>query len=324
MKKINLISAAMLICCVSFFNVSCKKNTASDTTVVEESAQARVQSGDNEMISGETDAVDDNVNNAIANSERLCGAGNVFSGSPFTMPDATIVFPTASSARLSINFNGNYVGGCKKRNGTIHVDLLQGKRWVDTGAVLKYTFVNFKVEDICRNRSVTINGERYVTNVSGGNLFRLKNNMIDSLIHKVRTGTLGLEATFTDSSGSKTAVWNIARRTVIRQEMGNYFFKVDGDTTVNGKDSTESWGTTRFGKAYQSVISNSIRANTVCYLWRPKSGEVQHFVGNSKAVVTFGTNALGVPVLGPNCPEYFKVAITTGAGNTYTSINKYR
>jgi hypothetical protein len=325
MKTYNL-KTIYTLCFFVIALTACKKNTTT-ATVVEETTQAKVQSDDASIFAGETESADDDVNNAAATSERFCGVGNVYN-IPFTLLDGTITLPTATSSKLYITYNGNNVGTCKKRTGTITIELVNGTRWVDVGAILKYTFINFKVENICTNRSIKINGERYVTNVSGGNLFKLRNGIITSLKHKIRTGSTGLQATFTDStSNALTAIWNIARLTTIEYDASNnrYYFNAAGDTTIYNKANTESWGTTRYGNSYQTVYSTSVKANTGCKLWRPTAGELIHYVNNTTISVKYGLNILGNPVGANDCAEYFKVNWLLANGTTGSSpLTPYR
>lgn len=325
MKTIHLKWMIATVICFSLVTISCKKTSVNDA-IVEESTQARVQTDDATMVDGETESADDDVNNAAAASERFCGIGNVFN-SPFSLADATITTSapgTASKITIVYNGNTNPNSPCRKRTGTIVIDLLNAPKWVEPGATLKYTFINFKVENTCTNRSVTINGERFVTNVKGGNLFRLHNNMVDSLQHRIRTGTIGLEATFTDSSGTKTAVWNVARSTTIKNIAATYFFTTTGDTTIGSYNNTESWGTTRFGSAYQTIFSGAVKANTNCKLWKPTAGEVIHHVGNFTSTVKFGLNAQGNPVGVGDCAGFFRVTWLLSNGNSSSALLAYK
>jgi len=317
MKPINLKWTVFMLCCFSLITISCKKNTANNDTLIDESTQARVQSEDATSVNGETESVDDDVNNTVASSARFCGLGNVFAIGNHLPPDADTSNPGNTANRIIITYNGTSIG-CRKRTGTITIDLLNAPKWVETGAILKYTFTNFKVENICTNRSVKINGERYVTNVNGGNLVRLKAGLVPILKHKIRTGTIGLEATFTDSSGSRTAVWNVARLTTINYLTDNYYFNAAGDTTINNKPATESWGTTRFGNPYQTVFASPIKSNTLCKLWKPTAGNVIHSVGNFNANVVFGLNASGNPVGLNDCATHYKVTWTLANGTSST------
>jgi hypothetical protein len=319
MKSVNLKWAVVSLCCFSLIATSCKKNTSNNDATVDESTQARVHSDDATTVSTETESVDDDVNNTVASSARFCGLGNVFGIGNHLPYDADTSNPGNTANRIIITYNGTTIG-CRKRTGTVTIDLLNAPKWVEAGAILKYTFTNFKVENVCTNRSVRINGERYVTNVNGGNLVRLKAGLVPMLKHKIRTGVIGLEATFTDSSGSKTAVWNVARLTTITYATNNnsYYLDAAGDTTIANKPATESWGTTRFGNPYQTVFTAPVKANTFCRLWKPTAGVVTHSVGNYNALVEFGLNASGNPV-GPNdCATHYRVTWTLANGTNST------
>ncbi|MBS4043836.1 MAG: hypothetical protein KGZ59_08485 [Chitinophagaceae bacterium] len=319
MKTFNFKTALILVCCFSLFSIACKKAT-SDVNVTDE-VQASVQSDDDEMFQSETETVDDDITNSLSSSARFCGAGNVFVGGNFLPPDVDTSNPGNIANRMVFTFNGT-VHGCRKRTGTITVDLLYANKWIEPGATLRIKFTNFKVEDVCRNRSITINGERLNTNVNGGNLFRLSINQISMLRHRIRTGTIGIEATFTDSSGSKTAVWNVAKNktATFTVNPNKYNFEVSGDTTINGKVNTAAWGTTRFGKSYQTVYTSSVKSNTHCKVWRPTSGLVAHTVGAQTVQVVYGLNAQGNPVGPGDCATHFKVYWT----NNNTSVTNSR
>ncbi len=321
MKTINLKKALMMICCVALFSVACKKAT-SDDLIPDEPTQARVQSDDAALVQGETESVDDDVSGALSSSAKFSGDGNVFAASSenfSTDMDTTNVGNNAS--RTIITYSGT-LNGCRKRTGTITIDLLNAHRWIMPGATIRIKFTNYKVENVCTNRSVTINGERFLTNVYGGNRYTLKKGISALLKHRVRTGAFGIEAKFTDSSGIKTAVWNVAKLTQITFNtipgtiLGKYNFSINGDTTINGRANTESWGTTRFGTPYQTVFTSPIQANTVCKLWKPTSGEVKHHTGSHFSMVNFGLNSNGLPVGAGDCATHFRVSWTNLANPT--------
>ncbi len=324
MKQVKCFST---ICAVAFALAitGCKKNANEANTVTEDVVEAKFHSDDAATFDGETDAVDDDVNNIASSSAKFCGAANIFGGGVSHIPEGV---DTASSAntesRIVVTFGGTMpTGSCRKRTGKIIIDLLYKSRWVEAGAVLKYTFVDFKVEDICKNKSIKLNGERYVTNVNGGNLVRLKAGFVNSLVHKVRNGASGLTVTFTDSTGTKTANWNAARRTEIKFDSASngFYFTVNGDTTLNGVANTASWGNTRNGKTYTTVINTAIKSNTNCKLWRPTAGFITHTVGTFPFTVQYGLNASGT-VVTSGCATNYKVSWTIGGGGS--SLIAYR
>lgn len=319
MKKILTICA----CSVALLTISCKKTSTSDTTT-EDITEAKVHSEDAVTFDGESDAIDDDVNNTAASSAKFCG-NNIFAPGANRIPfDADTTNSGNTPTRIILTFNGNVAtGSCRKRTGTITIDLLNAPRWVESGAVLRYTFTNFKIQDICKNKSIMFNGERYVTNVNGGNLVRLKMGLVNSLVHKIRNGANGMNVTFTDSSSTKTAVWNAARRNEIKFDSTNngFYFTCNGDTTLNGVANTASWGNTRNGKAYTLVVNNVVKSNTICKLWRPTAGATTNTVGNFSFTTLFGLDAQGNAVTS-GCATHYKVSWTIGGGGS--SIVAYK
>jgi hypothetical protein len=323
MKK-QLFAACFLLCTsFSTLLVSCSKSGA-DKDEVSIETQMQVQSEDSEMISSETEAVDDDAANTVSSSIRFCGVGNILN-TGLLSTDTDTTNPEGGARTITISFNGR-VNGCRKRTGSITVELINATRWIEPGATLKLTFNNFKVENVCRNRSVAITGQRFLTNVNGGNHFRLQQGLVNALMHKVRTGVNGLTATFVDSTGTKNANWNVAKTiSITYTNMPRKFnYEVVGDTTINAKSNTEAWGNSRFGRSYQTVINNTIKSNTLCGLWRPTSGTVSHFIASSSVQVAFGLNVLGNPVGIGDCANFFKVTLTGASGTSNSRVLPYR
>ena len=324
MKKQIFKGYFLLVCSFTLLMFSCKKSTSVEDEVVTEEVQMQVQSEDAEMVTSETESVDDDATNTASSSARFCGPGNILGGGALAF-DTDTTNPGGGARTITITYNGN-VNGCRKRTGSITIELLYATRWIEPGATLKVTFNNFKVENVCRNKSVSISGQRFITNVNGGNHFKLQQNAVNSLRHRVRTGTTGLTATFTDSSGTKTANWNVARTTVITHTNApnKFNYETVGDTTINSKANTEAWGSSRFSRPYQTVINNAIKANTFCRLWRPVAGSVTHYVGSSNVQVAFGLNASGNPVGTNDCAGFFKVTYTNASGVSNSRVLPYR
>ncbi|MBK7958497.1 MAG: hypothetical protein IPK03_10540 [Bacteroidetes bacterium] len=92
--------------------------------------------------------------------KRICGA-------TIDSSKANAAIPT-----LYINFDGTTECQypARIRSGQIQIELIQGKRWSDKGAVLKVSHNNYKVKFTnLNNRSFTINGFKTLTNVDGFN-----------------------------------------------------------------------------------------------------------------------------------------------------------
>ena len=317
-KKTSWLLLAGLVIIGSVVAVSCKKavDAVVDNVDASNTSKAKTQSIDASFVNGETDQTDNDVNNSASASAKMSGAGN--NNTSNGVPDASID-SSSSLKTITINYNGTQVG-CKKRTGSITVDLISGNRWVDVGAVIKYTFNNFKVFNTCTNKSVTISGTRTVTNVLGGNLYTLALLRSPKLTHKVRAS---YNVTFVDSNGTtKTAQWNVARKTDIIYANSFFGFTSSGDTTYSGLSSVESWGTTRDGYNYTTQFTTPIVSNTGCGVWKPTAGVVIHTVASFPFTVQYGLDASGNQVTA-GCAAYYKVSWLTIAGATVSALFPY-
>ncbi len=317
-KKTSWLLFLAVILVGSVISISCKKTieNLTDSLDATNATSAKTQSSDVSLVNSETDQTDNDVNSITSASAKMSGAGNTTSSG---VGDVTID-SSSSFKTLRVTFNGTQ-NGCKKRTGTITIDLISGNRWVDVGAVLQYTFTNFKVFNVCTNKSITINGVRKMTNISGGNIFKLTTGSIAKLTHQIRAE---YKVNFTDSLGnSDSALWHVARKTDIVYGLNVYGFTFSGDTTLNSISNVESWGTTRKGASYVTAFPTPVVSNTSCGLWKPTAGVVTHTVGIFPFTVQYGVDAAGNQVSPPNCAGYYKVTWINVAGNTVSAIISY-
>ncbi len=321
-KKLSWLLLVTVVIVSSVAIVSCKKTIENITNSVDNTnaASAKTQSADASLVNPEMEQTDNDVDNVVSTSAKMCGAGNIFTNTTNVLPPDVTVDATTSKQTLTITFNGTLYGGCRKRTGTITVDLNNASRWIDSGAVLHYTFTNFKVVNTCTNKTITINGYRELTNLSGGNFFTLTTFKTLKLTHKIR-GNYSLA--FTDASGNTdSANWNVARNTTITYSNPTYTVLTSGDTTISGIQQVESYGTTRNGSSYTTAFTTSIMSNTTCGLWKPTAGVVAHKVGLFAFGVQYGVDSTGTQVLS-GCAGYYKISWPTVAGTTATAIIPY-
>ena len=326
-KKTTFLLLAVIVIVSSITIISCKKaadavvNTVDNTNAT----NAKTQSSDASFVTSETDQADNDVNNTASACARVNHNGPVATsnGVPYNA-DTSSTF----AGVITINYHGQIGTTCRSRTGSITIQLISGNKWSDTGAVLQYTFNNYKVTNNCNGKSVTINGTRTITNLSGGNVYTITLAGYPSTIkHKVRAN---YTAAFTDSASTtvKTANWNVARQTTISYLVGLYSISTSGDTTYNGVANTESWGTTRNGDTYTTVFALPVTNNTYCglpYVGRPTSGTVAYTVGSFAFTVQFGLTATGTPAaLGTCIPiYYYMVTWPTVAGTTASIMVPY-
>jgi hypothetical protein len=312
MKK-TILMATIVAFVSSTTLFGCKKISETLTTLAD-IEESKIMAEDAAFTNAESDVSENEINNTVASSERFCGQGAFFNNGSKPL-DADTSFGANGAKKITFTFNG-VSQNCKKRTGIITVELLNKAKWIEAGAVLKYVFINFKVQNICNGKSITVNGERFVTNVSGGNLFTISKTTFTPLIHKIRTGTNGLAVTFTDSTSTKTANWNVARKTTINfagtAATPIYKFSFAGDTTIGNYANLESWGTNRNGKTYKTVFTNAVDANTACGLHKPTAGLVAHTVNSFNFNVLLGLDISGAAV-STGCAGYYKVSWASGS-----------
>jgi len=316
---ILVISAAVVI--------SCKKATTSavvNTVDNTSETNAKTQSSDASFVTSETDQADNDVNNTASACARVNKNGPVATSNG--VPSNADTSSTFAGV-ITINYHGQIGTTCRTRTGSITIQLMSGNKWSDSGAVLQYTFNNYKVTNNCNGKTVTLNGTRTITNLTGGNVYTitLAGNS-STIVHKVRAN---YTAAFTDSASTtvKTAVWNVARKTTISYLVGLYSISTAGDTTYNGIANTESWGTTRNGDAYTTVFTLPVTNNTYCglpYIGRPTSGTVEYTVGSLAFNVQYGLTASGTPAAVGSCiPVYYYQVTCTISTGTYTAMVPY-
>jgi hypothetical protein len=178
-----------------------------------------------------------------------------------------------------------------------HVDIL----WYMPGATVLVQIINFHVTHVATGRSITINGVKTHTNVTGGYLIQLGYG-IDVIIHK----THGFMTITFDDNTNRT--WNIARRCVYTGTLGEFVLAVDGFGQVGTYTNLVTWGVARNGDQFYISIPQSVEYKEVCS-WDPVSGisNIDIPSGNKGATLTFGYDSNNQPITPGDCPTKYKV-----------------
>jgi hypothetical protein len=324
MKKVIYLLAILTIAFAG-----CKKNRAfkkEDGKTAEEVQQ--VQAHADAAINDATNAASQVVK---LSGQRIGNSAEVAALNQLTFPcGATIDTLNANEGFVVINYDDVTACNNRRRGGSVKLQILNyssGIRWKDAGAVLQITFTNYKVTRVSDGKSIKLNGVANVTNVSGGNVFRMAAPTgswlavnYTSVVHTVEASSLNV--TFDES---QTAVWNINRKfTYTCPVQFNASFsntpvfecKGEGTGSNNGISNLENWGTTRNGNAFTNQVVTPVVWNTSCGAHAPLAGKLNLKVQEQQfdLVVTLGVNAQGNPVsVGLNqCPYGLKVEWTYG------------
>lgn len=271
----------------------------------------------------ELDQTDTDINNSLSD---IPAFGKKESGAEFfSSPLCGCTIDSSEIANKILYFNFDGVTPCfspsRTRSGRIKVELTSGNYWKDPGSVITETFIDFKITRLSDNKSIKFNGVKTLENINGHNWITF---LLSQSSYKYRERAFNVDVTF---DNNQQAVWNSARTIEWSwlQASGNIparlAFEADGDTSLNGYTTVDSWGTNRFGSTFTTYYNTSINSNTYCGLWRFTSGELVHHVDNNDFTLTLGVDQNGNPS-SLNCAYGFKVEWTNG-NNSYDVVLSY-
>jgi hypothetical protein len=312
-KQITLLSVAILS--IGLFFTSCKKEKAT-TDTTDDATQLQVQSDDQARFSGESDAADDDANVALETY-----GGSYVGARPLTpLPircDADVAVDTTVNPRtITITYSGATCGNANRtRTGSIVLSFDAGFRWSAAGSQYNITYNNLKITRLSDNKSITINGTKTITNVSGGKLANLSS--LGTITHTVTSA--GMSVTF--DNGSQRS-WQVARQREFTYNDG-VVISITGIAPASVGTGVAEWGTNRFGRAFQSAILQPLVLKQNCD-FRLVSGQVQHTGFFVTTTTTFGLDAQGNAVT--SCPVgsyYLKNVWVAVNGQTRTYIGPY-
>lgn len=244
------------------------------------------------------------------------GAGLKNGGMPcnVTVDTAQIIGDTLY---VYLTYNGENCNGTRIREGQIVVKKKVGTYWGMEGAQVVVDFINFKVTRVANGKSVTLNGTKIFTNVTGGGL-RLLGHLYTSIVHR-ETGFL--EATINDSV---TRTWNMALQKTYTGAMGTLEVTLAGTGSANGYDNLAWWGINRAGEQFYTSILEPIVHRQTCG-FDPVSGKKFHNIPseNKSATFTAGYDANGNLVPDGDCPTHYRLDWVKGinSGTLYLPLH---
>ena len=321
MKKLIILSMGLLLGSSLLFT-ACKKDKTSDTEITNE---AEMQSNDQALVADQTDDVSTDVSTMSENVGAISGfsAGSnpsniVNTPIPyFPSPcNATVTYDTANSVRTwTITYNGLNCAGTRTRTGVVTASIPAGVRWKDAGAQITVSYVNLKITRVSDGKSITVNGNIVITNVSGGLLRNLATN--SPITHTISSSNMSI--TF-DNGSQRT--WSIAKQRVFTYNNG-MVITTTGTHTDGATTGISEWGTNRFGNPFVTQITSPMVIRQDCN-FRLTSGAIKHSRLVRTVDVTFGLDANGNPTSCPGTGNYYmKIVWTNASGTTVTLIRPY-
>ncbi|MFM2359375.1 MAG: hypothetical protein RLY16_1368 [Bacteroidota bacterium] len=308
-KQFRLLGVAILA--LGLFFSSCKK----DSSGTNEAEEFKVQSDDQSRFSNETDEV---TTDAVTAVENMGGSYNGETPLSPLLPsicNTTVTIDTVSVPRkITITYNGLNCAGTRIRTGNVVISFAPGFRWNQPNAQYSVAYQNLKITRVLDNKSITINGEKTIKNVTGGRLRNLATSGT-SVVHEITSS--GMSITFDNGT---VRSWQLARRRTFSYNNG-IVTTVEGIAPQGG--GVAEWGTTRFGAEFTNSITQPLVFKQSCN-FRLVSGQTTHVRGGRSSVVTFGLDASGNPITDcPSGPFYYKLVYTGLNGNSITVIAPY-
>jgi hypothetical protein len=294
---------------VSLFFTSCQKDSSSGGNE-DFTQEASTHNDDASRVSAEIDAAAGDADLVLEST-----AGFTARDPQSIICDASVAVDTMTNPRtITITYNGTNCLGDRTRTGVIVISMAQGVRWKNAGAAVSINFQNFKITRVSDNKSITINGTKTYTNVSGGLLLNLAT--LGTITHTITSSNMSI--TF-DNNSQRT--WQIARQHVFTYNNG-VVITTTGTHTEGNITGVAEWGTNRFGRAFTTSITTPVVIRQSCN-FRITAGKVTHVVPAFTSSATFGLDASGNATTCPAGTFYAKLEWTGPAGNTHSTLIPY-
>ncbi|NJN27504.1 MAG: hypothetical protein HC819_16780 [Cyclobacteriaceae bacterium] len=186
------------------------------------------------------------------------------------------------------------------RNGGISLTLVSGESVEAKNSVVKVTYTNFTVTDTNTGKYVEYNGERFITNLSGGKFKYLKKND-PPVVHKVRSYNFKINYNGTGEITENTARYKVLDKI---NHFAGYQMTIYPDTVINGMNVAD-WGTLKNGKPYYHIIHEPIVYQSCARHCRYINGvRSKKVVGGRETFTVFGVTAQG--------EEFFNTCLSYG------------
>ncbi len=253
-------------------------------------------SKDDDNITASSDDAENELNSLIATG------GNLKSTEAIPC-NATLdsVVTANDTISMYVTYNGLSCNGKRLRTGNTIIKKAVGTHWVEPGASVKIIFIDYHVTKVSTGKSLTLNGYKIQTNVSGGHIGLLGNGYT-TIVHQ-SAGVM--QATFDDNT---TRTWNVARQKTFTGTPDSLFMAVDGFGTSGTYTNLTTWGINRAGEQFYTQVNQSIIFKTTCG-WVPCSGiQVYEIPSASKsATITYGYDDNNQLITNGDCPTKYRL-----------------
>ena len=321
MKTKNLILRSVLsLALAGAIFTGCKKDKTEEVATDETSEQI-TNAADERTMNTEMDNSEDDANKLMLNYPSFRGFGWVGVVTGTHIPcNATVDTSLKSQGTLSLTFTGNNCDNSRLRSGVITLQLPYTSAtntvtpWSTAGCVLTVTFTNFKVTRLSDNKSIILNGTKYITNVNGGMLDDAT-TLTAAIVHHI---TGAMQITFDDGT---TRSWSIDRTRTINRTNGVTTVTLVGNSTQGTISNVSIWGVNRKGNSFTVSIPTPIVMSSACD-FHPMSGVRVHTGVVHDLTVTFGVDQSGNSV-STGCPYGYRLNWVNKKGVAKQAVASY-
>lgn len=302
--KTYLLSSAFALLMVQ----SCKeKETTTPTpTQTNEEVYSQTQSADNSNVESSVDEVMNKIDGQINT------AGARLESSECGIVNTTI---TGTKKSFKFTFVATSCPGVNSKTGEVILTLESGDKFGDIGSVWKKQYKNIVVTTK-ENKTLTFNGDVYLTNVTGGFPINVFTNSGKPIIHRIKSNNMSIKFDTTVA----TRQFNIARKYTWSYVGNKVTGTIEGDSSINGYDKLILWGKNRFGQEFYSQLKTPAVFGLAC-VGRPISASRTNTIVLKEGNIVTEEN---VTTDENTCAMTYNATLTYG-GKTYTySVTKLR
>jgi hypothetical protein len=330
-KIVFRLAVITVIASTAFF-FACNKSSSGGSNNSSTTSNVNTAADDETMVSNETDNVSNDAtlsmssqtgtNGSSAGATRMSGTTTVNDVKRVNGPgaiindslicDAAVAIDTVDNPKtITITYNGTNCWGNRTRTGTVVVSIPQGTYWEQQGATVSVSIQNLVITRVSDGKTITLNGNRVLTNVSGGSLINLPN--LGSITHTVADS---LAITFADSA---TRIWQVAKQRVFTYNNG-IVITTTGIHSDGTNTNVAEWGINRFGVSFESLITVPKVILQSCD-FRLASGQNEILRSdNITTTITYGLDVNGNPTSCPGTGNYYMQILWTGPNERSVAV----
>jgi hypothetical protein len=308
--KLSFFFLALLV----IFLAGCKKDNSTTTTSTPDTSSLQNMANDEANVNNASDEALNDINNVLSGGSGTMKATESLPCNA-TLDSTAVVNDTIT---YYITYNGKNCNGNLYRTGQIEIMKHVNTHWYQAGATVIYKYINYEVYHVLNPaKYIIMNGTKTYENVTGGLLFQLLTNSMDSIIHK-EWGSMTI--TFENNT---TRSWDVARQLKYTSANSKLILTTNGFGTADNFNNLVIWCLNRDNEQFYDMIIIPNVFRQVCN-WDPCSGQKNDTIpAKSKGIkIIWGYDSNNQPITNGDCPTKYMVQwwINSNTGTMYLPL----